>query len=206
MTTGRLARRATHDDVSGIADALAEAFDDDPVMRWLFGDTAPRPGRYLRAYLERETARHLRHNEVYTLDGTPAAALWEPPGHWKTPLMDIVRMTPLMLRGMGNRTINALRGLNRIETAHAKHPEHYYLAVLGTKPEAQGGGLGSAALAPVLDRCDADGIGAYLESSKETNIPFYRRHGFEVLGEVAFPSGPSVWPMWREPQPPGTRD
>ena len=34
-------------------------------------------------------------------------------------------------------------------------------------------------------------------------IPFYRRHGFEVAGEVQFPSGPTIWPMWRDPQPPG---
>ncbi len=29
---------------------------------------------------------------------------------------------------------------------------------------------------------------------------FYRRHGFEVVGEVTFPSGPTIWPMWRDPR------
>jgi ribosomal protein S18 acetylase RimI-like enzyme len=73
--------------------------------------------------------------------------------------------------------------------------------VLGTAPEHQGKGLGSAMMAPVLHRCDDEGLPAYLESSKESNIAFYRRHGFEVVGEVVVPDGPTLWPMWREPRP-----
>jgi GNAT superfamily N-acetyltransferase len=60
-------------------------------------------------------------------------------------------------------------------------------AVLGTDPAAQGRGLGSAVLAPVLEGCDRDGIGAYLVSSKERNIDFYARFGFRVTREVRLP-------------------
>ena len=86
---------------------------------------------------------------------------------------------------------------------HAQQPEHWYLSILGTDPAAQGRGIGASVLQPVLDRADADGVGAYLESSKESNIAFYRRFGFEVIGEHEFHvGGPTVWPMWRDPQPP----
>lgn len=202
MSTGGEVRPATTSDVQGMAEALALAFHDDPVMRWLFGHEAPRPMRYSRPFFAHEGARHLRHGQVFTIDGTPGAAYWDPPGQWRTNPRDILRLAPLMVRGIGTRTLRALRGLSRMEAAHAQHPEHYYLAVLGTRPDRQGAGLGSALMAPVLDRCDTEGIGAYLESSKEANIPFYRRHGFEVTGEVEFPSGPKLWPMWRDPRPP----
>jgi len=56
-------------------------------------------------------------------------------------------------------------------------------------------------LQPVLERCDSDGVWAFLESSKERNIDFYARHGFRVLGELRLPRGPIMWPMWRDPVP-----
>jgi ribosomal protein S18 acetylase RimI-like enzyme len=106
-----------------------------------------------------------------------------------------------MVRALGRHTVRALRALTHVEGRHPKEP-HWYLGVLGTRTAAQGKGIGSALLAPVLERCDDEGIPAYLESSKHSNIAFYRRHGFEVTGEIALPSGgPSVWPMWRDPQP-----
>jgi hypothetical protein len=53
----------------------------------------------------------------------------------------------------------------------------------------------------VLEECDRDGIGAYLESSKESNIDYYARFGFRVTGTIRLPRGPLFWPMWRDPRP-----
>ena len=86
-----------------------------------------------------------------------------------------------------------------MRASHYREP-HWYLSTLGTDPEAQGRGLGSAMLAPVLGLCDEDGWPAYLESSKESNIPFYERHGFRVTGEIQVPDGPKLWPMLRPPR------
>ena len=47
----------------------------------------------------------------------------------------------------------------------------------------------------------AEDVGAYLESSKETNVPYYRHFGFEVREEVDHRrGGPRQWSMWRDPQ------
>jgi hypothetical protein len=51
-----------------------------------------------------------------------------------------------------------------------------------------------------LDRCDRQGLGAYLESSNIRNVPFYERHGFRVLAEVSPSPEFTARPMWREPQ------
>ena len=68
--------------------------------------------------------------------------------------------------------------------------------MLATRPEWQSGGLGSALLGSVPDRCDRDGMPAYLEACSERNL----QHGFEVSGIVTLPVGPPLWCMWREPQ------
>jgi GNAT superfamily N-acetyltransferase len=195
-------RQAGRTDLPQMADALARAFRDDPVMAWLFGDDEDVNERRLRRFFAIEGGRHLEHPTVFTTDDHAGAAYWDPPGHWKTPLRHMARLAPFMTFAMRQRIPRALKGLGLIERAHAAHPEHYYLAVLGTRPDRQGTGVGSALIQPILDRCDQHGIGAYLESSKERNIPFYRRHGFEVVEELQLPKGPPLWPMWRDPQVP----
>ena len=100
-----------------------------------------------------------------------------------------------------------LRLLALVECKHPREP-HWYLATSGTAVEQQGKGVGGALMRPVLDALRRRGLPCYLESSKERNVPFYRRHGFEVVEEVPLPGdGPTLWTMWREPsrRPEGRR-
>jgi ribosomal protein S18 acetylase RimI-like enzyme len=151
MATGSSVRKATLADAPRLAQALASAFQDDPVMAWIFPDQQ-------------------------------------------------LRLLPPLVRFLGLRTASILGGLERMEARHPHDPPHWYLFILGTEQAAQGRGLGSALLAQVLARVDADGTSAYLESSNERNIALYGRHGFEMTNEVAIPGGPRIWPMWREPR------
>lgn len=201
MSTATTVRKATHADVDRLAGALARAFDDDPVMAHLWPDEAKRR-RILPAFFAAELHRvHLPLDEVWTTDDQAAGALWDPPGHWKLGLAGQLRLLPSMIRLFGAGLPRASATLASAEAKHPKDPPHYYLAVLGTDAQLQGKGLGSAVLEPVLARCDSEGTPAYLESSKERNIPFYRRHGFEVTEEIRLGrNGPPVWGMWREPR------
>jgi hypothetical protein len=63
-------------------------------------------------------------------------------------------------------------------------------------------GLGTQLLREVPAGADIDGVPAYLESFNERNLPPYERNGFHVIGELqALGHGPTIWRMWREPQP-----
>lgn len=193
-------RKATASDVPAMARALALAFDDDPVMSWFFPD-AGRRRRRLPAFMTtllRLSA--LPHDHVYTTDSWKGGALWNPPGTWQTSLRGQIRLLPSMARTLGLRLATVGRIFPVIEKHHPREP-HWYLLMLGTEPRWQGQGIGSALMEPVLERCDEEGMPAYLESSKEQNIPFYSRHGFEVRAEIRLPGGPPMWPMWRNPRP-----
>jgi ribosomal protein S18 acetylase RimI-like enzyme len=95
----------------------------------------------------------------------------------------------------------ARRG-KRIDAVMARHHPtrpHYYLQTLSIDPAHQRRGYGSALMAPMLERCDAEGMPAYLETQRESNIPFYRRFGFAEREPIGLADSPPLWPMWREP-------
>lgn len=192
-------RQAGPADIAPLSVSLARAFHDDPVTTFIFPKARyeERLADYFTTHLSKIA---LRHGVTYTTDGHWGGAIWLPPGAWELTPVDMVRTLPGTVRALGARLPSALRQLLFIERRHPRAP-HYYLATLGTHPDHQGRGVGTALLEPVLARCDEEGVPAYLESSKERNVPFYARHGFAVTEELRLPGGgPPLWLMWREPR------
>jgi ribosomal protein S18 acetylase RimI-like enzyme len=195
-------RRATHDDVEPMSAQLARAFFDDPVIGHIFRNEGRRLAG-LRAFFSTQMkADYLPFGGCYTNDGHTGSAIWAPPGKpYLTGLRGIATLLPV-LPFVVTHMKTTLQLLTLIEKEHPKEP-HWYLATLGTEPAQQGRGVGSSLMRPALAQCDHEGYGAYLESSKETNVPFYRRHGFEVRRVLDLPGGgPKLWTMWRNPRPP----
>jgi ribosomal protein S18 acetylase RimI-like enzyme len=55
-------------------------------------------------------------------------------------------------------------------------------------------------MGPMMDRCDREGVGAYLESSNTANLAFYHRLGFVRRPDLFLKAGPTLYPMWRDPR------
>jgi ribosomal protein S18 acetylase RimI-like enzyme len=197
-------RRVVPADVETLVDVLARAFDDDPVPQWLFrGDRRRRVG--LRKFFSIQL-RHtfLERGEVFTTRDLAGAAMWSPPGRARPGWRDLLRLVPVVpyLTGLGRDAPEAARLLSAVDAARPQEP-HWYLATLGTDPDRQRSGVGSALLQSVLEGVDAQGLPAYLESSKESNLSFYGHHGFDVTGEIRTPrGGPTLWLMWRRARGP----
>jgi ribosomal protein S18 acetylase RimI-like enzyme len=145
---------------------------------------------------------YLPKDEVHITSDGLAAALWAPPDRWQTSVGTTLALLPPMVRASRTKLPRVLRMVSLMESHHRQQSEpHYYLPFIGTATGGRGQGRGSALLAHMLERCDAEGRPAYLEATSPANRALYARHGFEELDELRWPGGgPPFWPMWRSPR------
>ncbi len=191
--------RATLADLPTVVDDLSDAFAADVMFDW-----------FMRPDERRAAGRRRFFDELLRVVGRDkmlidrpahggAAAVWLPfEAVGPVPLIDEIRLAPMILAATGLARVGRLLALqNAIETRHPKQP-HAYLWFLGVRRDAQGHGVGSRLLRIACERLDAAGMAAYLETQTERNVALYRRHGFEVTSEFhARRDSPPMWTMWR---------
>ena len=178
--------KATARHAGQVVDALTGAFFDDPVFRWMLPD-ADRRQLALPPVFALFTEYIQRRDETYVTAEGGAAALWVPPGGHAVEPDEADQFGALLESAAG---IDAPRLFEVMEL----------LDELAVVPERQGQGLGSALLAHTLDRCDREGVPAYLDATSEDNRRLYERHGFEADAPYAPAGGPPLYPMWRDPR------
>ena len=66
----------------------------------------------------------------------------------------------------------------------------WYLYNLSIRKEAQGKGLASKLMRPMLNFCDDERMVAYLETNKATNVSLYQHYGFDLMREELIPKTP----------------
>ncbi|MBE9069534.1 GNAT family N-acetyltransferase [Leptolyngbya cf. ectocarpi LEGE 11479] len=174
--------------------SLVLAFHNDPASRWLYPD----PHQYLTyfpKFLKAFGGKAFDHNTVHCCNNYAGAALWYPPDIEPDiePVVQLVQKSVLQAKQSDVFSV-----FEQMDRYHPKYP-HWYLAFIGVEPTQQSKGHGSALMRSVLKTCDRDRVPAYLESSKPTNLSFYQRHGFEVLGTIQVGTSPPIFPMLRRP-------
>ncbi|WP_197520894.1 GNAT family N-acetyltransferase [Bradyrhizobium icense] len=167
-------------------------FAADPLMRWSWPDAR----RYLQSmpqFINACGGRAFEHGTAYVAGGIRAAALWLPPGVEQ----DEEALDEIMAQSLSPGIREDMAHLRRGMAEHHPPEPHWYLPLIATDPNWAGQGLGTLLMKYALQRCDEEGITAYLESSNPEHIPFYQRHGFKVIGEIQHGSSPPLTPMLR---------
>jgi ribosomal protein S18 acetylase RimI-like enzyme len=184
-------RLATDGDVEQLAGVLARAFAHDPFYGYLAGDAPERNERMREGWVGilRHASDHL--STTYTTTDLAGAAIWHPPGYGGPSFVGSLRLMPSVARLAGGfrrlrEITRAIEALEERRAHHAPRP-HYYLSALGVDPARQGEGIGTALVAPVLERATAEGRPAYLETATGRNVLLYERLGFDVVEELTLP-------------------
>jgi ribosomal protein S18 acetylase RimI-like enzyme len=94
-----------------------------------------------------------------------------------------LQLIPPMVRRFG---LGSARKVGAWLAAWAKHDPaeaHVHLGPIGVLPDAQGRGVGQRLMERYCEElAEAGGVG-YLETDRPGNVGFYRRFGFETIGE-----------------------
>ena len=190
-------------DRSQLGDAshvLARAFHEDPAWVWLIPDPVRRS--VVLPWLFR-MGFDVTAADVWATEGAIRGVVrWLPPGRPPMRLLPTLRallLTPLRL---GITTVPFLAYGRAVETMRASvmPGPHWYLAGIGVDPDERRRGIGSALLEPGIAAAERAGLPAVLLTNLEGNLPFYSRHGFEVVREGRTPEdGPKAWAMVRSP-------
>lgn len=186
-------------------ETLVLAFDDDPMFRYALPPAEGRRRAWLRLAMGAALAQTMPEGHVLAeaRDGAVDGVIGlEPPGrrpgHYRRIARFILSRRCPSLPFPSLHTVRALIGLLRLVEQHRLPDPHWYVQVLGVHPSRQGTGVGRRLLSEALARADRDRVPAYLETTKASNLTFYRRFGFEVRSEHALPGGsPPLWTMVR---------
>ena len=181
---------------------LADAFADNPLNRAVIRRTRRASRQRSNAWgLAAQLPLARRHGTVLagrregSLAGVlVAAAPWAHP----FPAPSLARR---VIAALGQGLGAAERWDEVFETLLARRPgsAHWYLSLLGVRPECRGLGVGGGLLAAWLAGVDGAGGAAWLETDEPRNLSFYRAAGFDVRGELELFSVP-VWLLGREPR------
>jgi GNAT superfamily N-acetyltransferase len=190
-------------DVDRVASLLVRAFASDPMFDWIEPRPEPR-ARFLAAFMRALAWRsHLYSEACVTSPDVRGASLWKGP--------ELGRLSAEQEARCGLDRVGDVLDADarrRFESADVEHVlerhvplPRWYLGVLGVEPGEQGQGWGARLMKPILDRADAEGLPVSLETMREPNVAYYRRHGFDVATTVTLPDGgPTCWVMRRPPQ------
>ncbi|MFJ6568456.1 GNAT family N-acetyltransferase [Streptomyces sp. NPDC091292] len=197
-------RTAGESDREAVTRLLDVTFQDDPVSSWVFPDPEYRRTTH-RALMGAFLHVALTEGRVDLTEDGDAVALWlsVPDSGGEAGAEGADADEAVQLREAVDPDNERVELVARLTgEIHPEGAAHEYLLLIAVHPDRQGDGLGSALMRPVLDRCDRDGVAAYLEASNERSRSLYEKLGFRFMGRtVDLPDGPHMWPMWRDPRP-----
>ena len=177
-------------DLDRLAEVAADAYKDYPLHNWF---TKGKYDEKASKLLMQITLKTMTKDAIIYADSEEmnGFAAWIPfgfTGNKAIPFLKSGGLKLILHSGFG--IINRLSAYEKYAMSLKKEfTEHYdwYLFNLSVKKDAQGKGIASKLLRPMLTFCDEEKMVAYLETNKEKNVSLYHHYGFELKKEELIP-------------------
>ena len=190
-------------DLDRLAQIAADAYQDYPLHNWFTnGKYDPEASRLIMQI----SLRTMTEDAVIYADSEEmnGFAVWLPFGFEGSKTM------PFLLNGGLKLIFRSGFGIigrlltyeNYAMNLKKEFTDHYdwYLYNLSVKKEAQGKGIASKLMRPMLKFCDDERMVSYLETNKESNVGLYKHYKFELMKEELIPQTPVThYAMVRHP-------
>jgi ribosomal protein S18 acetylase RimI-like enzyme len=182
-----------------VLDVLTRGMRDNPLHVAAFGgDPEPRRSRFRALMAAAFSVRDFSHALVARREDGVIVGFCGmlPPGDCVPALGQQLRLLPTLL-SMGPGAVGRVMRWMGVWKRHDPEGRHWHLGPLAVDAHLQGEGVGSLMMQVFCAQMDAAGDDAYLETDKEINVRFYRRFGFEVVGQEMVLGVPN-WFMLRK--------
>lgn len=173
-------KRAAAHQKTLVVDILSKSFDDNKSVNFVVKQDYIRKERVRRLM---EYSFNVCHafGEVLISDDEQACALILLPDKKQTTLNALLWDAKLALTVIGLNRISSVLGREAmIKSFHPKEP-FSYLWFIGVIPELQNKGKGSLLLNEIIQESEQNKRPIYLETSVDRNLPWYKKHGFEIF-------------------------
>ncbi|WP_118194287.1 GNAT family N-acetyltransferase [Albibacterium indicum] len=176
-------KKADYDDKALILDILTESFKNNRSVNYIASSSGNNEDK-VRALMDYSFEVCRRFGDVYLSDDREAVALVLYPDRKKTNLSMIMLDVKLVLNCIGIANIGkALKRESSIKKLQPQVPM-YYLWFIGVHPDKQGRGIGSQLMNELILESQKMKRPVYLETSTLTNIPWYKKFGFDIYNEL----------------------
>ena len=180
-------------DLDRLAEIAADAYQDYPLHNWFMGGKYDKIASKLLMQISLKT---MTEDAVIYADSEElnGFAAWLPfgfTGNKAIPFLLSGGLKLILHAGLG--IINRLSAYENYAMGLKKeYTDHYdwYLFNLSIKKDAQGKGIASKLMRPMLQFCDDERMVAYLETNKSSNVGLYQHYGFDLMRQEQIPQSP----------------
>ena len=190
-------------DLDRLAEVSADAYQDYPLHNWF---TKGKYDAKAASLLMEVSLKSMTEDAVIYADSEEmnGFAAWLPFGFTGNKTLPFLANGGLRLFlhsgfGLVGRLLTYENYAMNLKKTFTDHYD-WYLFNLSVRKDAQGKGLASKLMRPMLQFCDDERMVSYLETNKEANVGLYRHYGFELMKEEQIPQSTVMhYAMVRKP-------